>query len=440
MNKILGLVLVLIGAGAGVWYLNHQKHNENPTLQPPAVSETKPEVSTEAKSDPKSVPKSEMKASSTSGDLAPGKLNEKPNVSISASTANTADNSEGVEKDHTHLNGNGETTKFPETISTPTASLPKKETKKADVKDGVDGNIAQPGDDGEMPPNMAAPKVETLAGVKTPIVWLVASDLKSYPSGLEIGTVEGKKATPWKNRSGNKLGDGVRIRGAGGGTFNRTLNALALCAPNAKDCVNIQPTQLKMGLDVNHKDHWLAGPDKAMKSAHGGSSFTVLFVATRASANANPLLEHQNGESAGSKGVFLGWVGPDLVGSIHGLQGVVGVNAVSTPNPYVTGSGPQITTLRFDRKKAELKLFLVNEKKSEGVVLPLRKDDAPDNDQYAGIAMGSKNPGAGAITYVYESAAYSRALDDKELCAIHKEWNEKYGLKIPAGKLKPCSN
>lgn len=332
---------------------------------------------------------------------------------------------------------------------TPTVS-----TSPAEVKDGVDGNIAQPGDDGDVPPPPPPSKVAripTLAGVKDPKVWLVASDLRALPNAraastnFEVGYAERKKMTPWKNRSGTRFGDAVQVRESTTGTFVRglstgtgTYDAVALCAPGAKECLGTLPTQLKVGLNINHKDHWLAGPDRGNPSSRGGSSFTALFVAARGSKNGNPLLEHQNGESAGSKGVFLGWVGPDLVGSIHGLQGVVGVSAVKTPNGYTNGVNPQIYSLRFDRKKGDLKLFSLGENKSAAVGLTLPANDAPDNDQYFGIALGSKNPGAGAITYVFEQAVYSRALDDKEICAVHQEWNRKYGLKIPSAQLKPC--
>lgn len=344
----------------------------------------------------------------------------------------------------------------PEIVQTPVGntsaeSISAKATPKVEVKDGVDGNIAQPGDDGEIPlPTKAAPPL-TLAGVKTPSVWLVASDLKDLPSSgpgknnFEVGNPEGKKTTPWKNRSGARFGDGVRARASttatyvpGLSTSTGSYDAVALCAPGAKECMGSQPTQLKVGLDVNHKDHWLSGPDKVSQSRNGGGSFTVLFVAARGSSSGNPLLENQGGETAGNKSVFFGWVGPDLVGSIHGLSGVVGASAVSTPDAFTSGVHPQIYSLRFDRQKSELKLFSLGEKNSETAGITLPKGEGPDNDQYAAIAMGSKNPGTGAITYVFEHATYSRALGNQEICAIHKEWNQKYGLKIPAAKLKPC--
>lgn len=332
----------------------------------------------------------------------------------------------------------------PAAVATSPAAQATGGIKKAEVKDGVDGDIAQPGDDGDLPPPVKAAPPPTLAGVKTPKVWLVASDLQEIRSS-EVGVPDGSKATPWRNRSGVKNGDGIRVSGSSTATLVRGLpttsgafDAVMACAPGARDCVNTRATQLKIGLDMNHKEHWLSGADKVANSPRGGGSFTALFVAVRGSANANPLLEHQNGEAGANKGVFFGWIGPDLVGSIHGAQGVVGVSAVAAPNAWSGKMTPGIYTLRFDRKKEELKLFALGEKTSEVATLALSKGDGPDNDQYAAIAFGSKNPGAGAVTFLLEQATYSRALDDKELCAIHKEWNAKYSLKVAAGKLKPC--
>lgn len=336
---------------------------------------------------------------------------------------------------------------------TPAEKLGMGAPKKIEVKDGVDGNVASPpGDDGDLPPPAKVPPTATLAGIKSPIVWLVASDIRELPNipagknSFEVGNAEGSKALPWKNRAGVRFGHAVKVKSSTTGTYIRgletasgTFDAVSICAPGAKNCLGTQPTQLKVGLDVNHKDHWLSGPDKGKGSTRAASSFTVLFVAARASQNANPLLEHQNGESAGTKGVFLGWVGPDLVGSVRGLQGVVGVNAVSIPNPYREGIHPQIYTLRFDRKNPDVKLFSLSEKGGDVSGMTLPKNEAPDNDQYAAIAMGSKSPGASAVTYVFEQAAFGRALSDAEVCAIHKEWNQKYMLKIPAAKLKPCA-
>jgi hypothetical protein len=108
------------------------------------------------------------------------------------------------------------------------------------------------------------------------------------------------------------------------------------------------------------------------------------------------------------------------------------------PSPWTPGLTPRIYTLRFDRKKSDLRLFLVSDKGSATQSQAIAKGDGPDNDQYAAIAIGSKNPGKAAVTYVFEAAAYSRALKDREICAIHKEWNRKYALKIPPAELKPC--
>ncbi len=319
------------------------------------------------------------------------------------------------------------------------------------LHDGVDGNIgAQPGDDGAGAPAPKPTSAPSLAGVKSPKVWLVAADLKKLPSAkgagpFEIGNVDGPKATPWKNRSGSKLGDGVRAKGGTNATFVRGLqttrgvvDAVAFCAPGVKECLNSAPSQIKVGLDLNHPESWVAGSDSAGKSPKGGSSFTALFVAARASQAANPLLENQNGESGATKGPFLGWIGPDLVGSIHGLQGIVGLTSVSVPSTWTAGVTPQIYTLRFDRKKSELKIFLVTDKGSASQSQAIEKGDGPDNDQYAAIAIGSKNPGKNAVTYVLEAATFSRALEDREICAIHKEWNRRYSLGIAAGQLKPC--
>jgi hypothetical protein len=202
--------------------------------------------------------------------------------------------------------------------------------------------------------------------------------------------------------------------------------------------VNSSPSQIKFGVDINHPDSWLAGSDHQSKSPRGGSSFTALFVAARGSQSGNPLMENQNGEAGAKQGPFLGWIGADLVGSIHGLQGIVGMNAVAVPSPWTSTVTPQILTLRFDRKKSDLRLFLVSDKGSQTQSQSIEKGDGPDNDQYSAIALGSKNPGKGAITYVMEAATFARALEDREICAIHKEWNKRYGLKIPSDQLKPC--
>ncbi len=327
---------------------------------------------------------------------------------------------------------------------------------KRPLPDGVDGYRAMEGDDGAMPAAKKAVTVPKLAGIENHRVWLVASDLKNVKGArkggapFEVGLPEGSKASAWKNRSGAKFGDGIRVKGSSTGTFVKGLrtstgnwDAVALCAPGARECVNTQASQIRFGLDVNHADHWLSGADKTGKSTKGGSSFTVLFVAARASAAANPILEHQNGEAGATRGPFLGWVGPDLVGSIHGTQGIVGMNAAAMPSPYVGGPTapvvPVIYSMRFDRKKSDLRIFQVGEKISETTAQKIDKGDGPDNDQYATIALGSKNPGVGGATYVFEAAAFPRALTDSEMCAIHKEWNKKYALKVPNRNIKPCS-
>ncbi|MBC7386348.1 MAG: hypothetical protein H7301_09350 [Cryobacterium sp.] len=323
---------------------------------------------------------------------------------------------------------------------------------KAKPKDGVDGNVSQPGDDGDMPPeSIKAALPKDPAGVKGAAIYLVASDLRNLPNVpnanrvFEAGVSEGSKSSPWKNRSSPKSGDALRVKENSTATFVPALStaygkfdAVALCTPGVKECVNSAPSQLRLGGDVNQGDHWLSGSDKSGKGARGGGSFTVMFVAARASANANPLIEHQNGEAGANKGPFLGWIGPDLVGSIHGSQGVVGVSAVSVPSVVSPGITPQIFTLRFDRKKEELRLMAVGEKVSESTAVTLAEGEGPDNDEYAAIAMGSKNPGSGAITYVFEQATYAKALSDKDICRIHKEWNSKYSMKIDSSKLKPC--
>ncbi|MBS1963220.1 MAG: hypothetical protein JST04_13470 [Bdellovibrionales bacterium] len=329
----------------------------------------------------------------------------------------------------------------------------------AETPDGVDGNVggkpgaggvvAQPGDDGEGAPAPKKAPEPSLAGVKGLRVWLVAADLRKLPAAkagvFEVGNNDGAKSTVWKNRSGTKFGDGVRAKGGTTGTFLKgvvtsqgTFDAMAACAPGAKGCKNSEPTQIKLGVDVNHPDSWLAGADHSGKSEKGGGSFTALFVAARGSQAGNPLMENQNGEGGAKKGPFLGWVGADLVGSIHGLQGIVGMNAVAIPSAWGGKVTPAIYTLRFDRKKSELRLFLVSESGSATQVQPIEKGDGPDTDQYAAIAIGSKNPGQGAITYVMEAATYPRALTDKEICAIHKDWNKRYSLGIGMSQLKPC--
>lgn len=327
-----------------------------------------------------------------------------------------------------------------------------------DEHDGVDGDVAKKGadggsaaedcDDGGCAVEAKSASAPSLAGVKSPKVWLVAADLRKLPgakNAIEIGNPEGARATPWKNRSGAKLGDGVRAKGGTTATFvpglattRGPVDAVAVCAPGAKECLNQAPSQIKLGLDLNHPESWVGGADKTGKSPKGGSSFTALFVAARGSQSGNPLMENQNGEAGAKQGPFLGWIGPDLVGSIHGLQGVVGVNAVAVPSAWSAGVMPRIYTLRFDRKKSELRIFLVDEKESTTQAQPIEKGDGPDDDQYAAIAIGSKNPGKGAVTYVLEAATFARALEDREICAIHREWNKRYGLKIPAGQLKPC--
>lgn len=336
-------------------------------------------------------------------------------------------------------------------VSGGTTTVPKPPGKQ--LPDGIDGNVsvAQPGDDGDAPPSAKPSPLPSLAGVKSPRVWLVASDLRKLPTvkgkvgGVEIGDADGSKATPWKNRSGGKAGDGIRAKGGTNATFIRglstargTYDAVALCAPGVVGCKNSAPTQIKLGLDINHPESWIAGEDRGAKSSKGGSSFTALFVAARGSKSGNPLMENQNGESGAKQGPFLGWIGPDLVGSIHGLQGIVGMNAVAIPSAWSGGVSPQIYTLRFDRKKSDLRLFLVSDQGSQTQSQSIEKGDGPDNDQYAAIALGSKNPGNGAVTYILEAATFARALEDREICAIHKEWNKRYELRIPSNQLKPC--
>jgi hypothetical protein len=335
-------------------------------------------------------------------------------------------------------------------IPTPDKIVPTNPTAK-EPNDGVDGTGPQAGDDGiGAPVTKPIPSAPSLAGVKTPKVWLVAADLKKLSSAkngtpFEVGNADGSKATPWKNREGSKLGDGVRAKGGTTATFVRDLktssgsyDVVAVCAPGAPNCVNSSASQIKLGVDINHPDSWVNGPDKTGKSGKGGSSFTALFVAARGSLSGNPIMENQNGEGGATKGPFLGWIGADLVGSIHGLQGIVGTNAAAIPSPWNDSITPEIYTLRFDRKKSELKLFRVGEKSSAMQIQAIEKGDGPDNDQYAAIAIGSQNPGKAAVTYVLEAATYSRALEDSEICAIHRDWNKRYSLKIPTGQLKPC--
>jgi hypothetical protein len=285
-------------------------------------------------------------------------------------------------------------------------------------------------------------------GVKGPKVWFVASDLREIAGSAptaEVGVPEGTKASVWLNRAGPKGGDGVRVASGTNATFVRDLSiggirkdAVAFCAPGARECTNPQASQIKSGPDMNHPEHWLSGSDKAGKSEKGGSSFTVLFVAARGSAVPNSLLEHQNGEANAKKAPFLGWIGPDIVGSIHGSQGIVSIAAVAAPDAWAGKPVPRIYTLRFDRRKQELKLFALGPTSSEEKSVALAKGDGPDNDQYAALTIGSKSPGNGAAQYVFEHLAYPRALENRELCKIHREWNTKYGLKVPSEGLKPC--
>jgi hypothetical protein len=326
-----------------------------------------------------------------------------------------------------------------------------------EMADGVDGNLpksaggyqGEDGDDGEGAPAPKPKVIPKLAGVAGAKVWLVASDLKKLPGAkkgsFEVGDKNGSKKTTWMNRSGSKLGDGVFVKNGTTATFLKgvstpigPVDAVAFCGAAAKECLNSAPSQIKLGVDINHPESWLAGPDKVGKSPKGGSSFTTLFVAIRGGASAIPLMENQNGEGGARVGPFLGWIGPDLVGSIHGLQGIVGLTSVAIPSPWSPPAEPEIYTLRFDRKKSELRLFEVGSKNSATQVQELAKGDGPDNDQYAAIAMGSKNPGSGAPTSVLEVAAYSRALTDREICTIHKDFNTRHKLKIPSSKLKPC--
>jgi hypothetical protein len=264
-------------------------------------------------------------------------------------------------------------------------------------------------------------------------------------STAEVGAPEGSKSSVWLNRAGAKGGDGVRVGAGANATFVRDLtlgslrkDAVAFCAPGARECTNTQASQLKSGPDMNHAEHWLSGPDKAGKSEKGGSSFTVLFVAARGSAVPNSLLEHQNGEANAKKGPFLGWIGADIVGSLHGSQGIVSIAAVAAPDPWTGKPLPKIYTLRFDRKKQELNLYVLGESNSESKSIAVAKGEGPDNDQYAALTIGAKSPGKGAAQYVFEHLAFSRALANSELCKIHREWNSKYGLNISNDGLKPC--
>jgi hypothetical protein len=315
--------------------------------------------------------------------------------------------------------------------------------------DGMATGSAGTGASAKAPKAPARPTGPVTAyGVKGPKVWFVSSDLRKLAGSaatLEVGTSEGAKSTVWLNRAGLKGGDGVRVANGTNATFVRDLaiggsrhDAVAFCAPGARECSNAQPSQLKSGVDLNHPEHWLAGADKSGKSSKGGSSFTVLFVAARASAVPNALLEHQNGEANATKGPFLGWIGSDIVGSIHGSQGIVSIAAVAAPDAWTGKPVPRIYTLRFDRRKQELKLFALGEKGAEVKSIETKKGDGPDNDQYAALTIGSKSPGNGAATYVYEHLAFPRALPNSDLCSLHRKWNGTYGLNIPADALKPC--
>jgi len=431
MNKFFLTLLAFALAGAGIWYFTK---TPAPTPTPTPTSVVHEEAAAEKSAPSADGKKGDAKAVGTK--TADGKKGEEKIAGEKVATEKPA----GEKTVVTPATPTAAVVPTPAATAIPAVSA----VKKPEVKDGVDGDIAQPGDDGDLPPPTKAAIPSTLAGVKNPKVWLVSSDLQDIRSS-EVGVPDGSKSTPWKNRAGAKYGNGVRVGGSSTGTFIRSLattsgafDAVMLCAPGVGECVNTRATQLKVGLDINHKEHWLSGADKVANSSRGGSSFTSLFVAVRGSANANPLLEHQNGEAGANKGVFFGWIGPDLVGSIHGVQGVVGVSALKVANAWNGKRTPEIYTLRYDRKKQELKIFALGEKNSEVSVQALESGDGPDNDQYASIALGSKNPGPGAVTFVLEQATYSRALDDKELCAIHKEWNTKYSLKVSSGKLKPC--
>lgn len=318
---------------------------------------------------------------------------------------------------------------------------------------GVDGagapGAALPPNGGMTRPSAKAAGVTNAYGVQGPKVWLVAADLRDLPGSsktFEVGVPEGSKKTPWKNRAGSKAGDGIRVGSGASATFLRgfpfksgNYDAVEFCSPGAKDCLGTQPSQIKSGVDINNSEHWLSGSDKAGKSEKGGGSFTVLFVAARGTANPNPLLEHQNGEGNAKKGPFLGWIGNDLVGSIHGSQGIVSIAAVAVPSAWTAGvPSPEIVSLRFDRKKRDLRLFALTDAGTETKSIQVPNGDGPDNDQYAAIAIGSKNPGDTAVTYVMEHLAFPRALEDRELCKIHREWKDKYGIKIPEGAMKPC--
>lgn len=413
MNRILGIIAVLVLVAGGIWYGSMRK--EQPSSPSGAIDgDTSP--GTEASSTP------DMSSPGVAATPMPSEL---PNAVLSPTATQTA---------------------APVPSFTPPPSV-----KVSPTPGASSSPVAVEDDEGDFPiKKKTSPPPVTPAEVKGAKVWLVASDLRDLPNvpsggkSLEVGIPEGSKATRWKNRAGLKTGDAIRIKATTNGTFipdvvtsAGSFDAVLICAPDARDCANTQATQLKIGPDVNHADHWLSGPDKSGKSSKGGSSFTTLFVAARGSANGNPLMEHQNGDAGSNKGPFLGWIGRDLVASIHGSQGSVGVSAVAIPSAWSGKIVPQIYTVRFDRKKGQLGLFVVGEK-GETAVQAIEKGDGPDNDEYAGIAMGSKSPGVTAATYVFEQATFARALDDKEICAIHKEWNIKYSLKITPENLKPC--
>ncbi len=457
MNRIV-LIVVGLALVLGVVFFVNKKKSETVPGTPPGVGE----------SHSADEPGSEGGAPGANGTLTPrgtptggtatgvpGQVTA-PSQSGAAGGGNTAGDANGTSgtNEVTRPDGSKPTAPGETVITGGKSSTPNQPAK--DVHDGVDGNIgkiSQPGegDDGEGAPAPKPTVVPTLAGVKSPKVWLVAEDLKKVPgaksSAFEVGNTDGSKTTAWKNRSGVKYGDGVRAKGGTTATYARSVqtnhgayDAVAFCPSGVSPCLNSAPSQIKLGLDINHPESWVNGPDNTGKSAKGGGSFTALFVAARGSKAANPLMENQGGEAGAKQGPFMGWIGADFVGSIHGLQGIVGLTSVSVPAPWRDGMGivPSIYTLRFDRKKADLRIFQLNDQSGTTQSQSLEKGDGPDNNQYAAIAIGSKNPDKGVVTYVFEAATFSRALSDSELCSIHKAWNKKFSLGIAASQMKPC--
>lgn len=430
MNRIIIIIAVLVLVAGGIWY-GTQKSGQ------PLSPSTEPSEATGMKS-PESAGTSER------GNSIPG--TSVPDTSVPGTSANPELSDTAKKETASPLPGSTPSS----VLSAGVSPLPSPSVKASSTPAVSSTPVADDEDDGDFPVQKKVVLPTTPAGIKGAKVWLVASDLRELPNAstlgdsFEVGIPEGSKSTRWKSRTGLKTTDGIRTKGAANGTFIPKLatsigamDAVLICAPDAKGCGSTQPTQLKIGPDVNHADHWLSGADKSGKSSKGGSSFTALFLAARGSANGNPLMEHQNGDAGSNKGPFLGWIGADLVASIHGSQGAVGVAAVAIPSAWSGKIIPQIYTVRFDRKKGQLGLSVIGAK-GETAVQAIEKGDGPDNNEYAGIAMGSQTPGAAAATYVFEEATFARALEDKEICAIHKEWNTRYALKISAANLKSC--